>query len=1125
MKKIILGLLVFVAGIFLTCNFIKVKAAATVTLTEGASIRTDSHAGMKFQATVSEAVEGASYGMVFGKGVVADLTVESTGAVTAEVDSLDENMQYRVTMVNFPESAYAQDVTVRAYIRVGEEYTYSENIVTRNLAQLALNAKNRGMSSVDEESNPNLIANVEAYVAANYKKSFTDAQGSVYYDGPIFETYHKALGVEFIRDWNSKFETTLDASTAFVTSSYDSPFRQSAKNSSTTSPEGSNLAEFFRDEELYAKWGWILEYISEELTAAKSVNGSKDAIGYDPCMTQIKCILENTTDESGNWYYGYTLVSYLQSIFNGVGTSAGSGQYKFQYNLDKLALIANYNTTIYANLDYSKLVKNESTQTLPEKEKAGYTFSWLCGESSYESGAEVILEASSNYVFVQNYEAISYSVKFYNGENELTELSTTYNVENSLALPELEVEGFDFHGWYEDSEFSGDAVSTISEGSIGNKVYYAKLTEKLYEEVTVTFDANGGVLSPSVVNGVSTFTVSSYSNTGLASDIYMCDTGVLTNNSLRWQKKILLKYNSEYDLYEVVVVDAATASANNAASAAGVTWTHAFAGSATVASAGQYVYLDVAALKAGTAQTAKVFNSLDAFTGYTATLKEPEELSVPSQYGYKFLGWKSSVDGSVVTEYPGYKTNPGAITYTAQWEDILFDIQYELDGGELGAGSPTEYWLGEGVALVNPTKLNHEFLGWSLEAGSTEYISSISTESTDTVTLYANWKDVSEQVTEVQLTEADLEVIESQQPTKFVSADFAGGIYLINEVEYVFGENAFNSIVAALEVADEAEVIYVFAGTYADALTISVANVTLAGPNYGVKGNGTRNAEANITGLTDIAAEGVTVNGFKFTESANVKISASNIILSNSYVAPSANISPAGNATRAAVVVSGVSTKLTSVSILDNYLDTPGTTFNITNESIVLDSVENCVISGNYITNSKTTAAGTNYASSSAMIRLYTVAGTLNIYNNEFAWATTGYAIEIANNANSCTEINIKENVFDNNGLYATNAGINIRKGSSSCVTNVIGNKFYNITGSTILASGDTGSTINVKYNLFGEGTSYKTGGIGSATLVFSNNYYALSTQTTTTSDFDTYTHDADGLAAYEAAYAAYKAQ
>ena len=44
------------------------------------------------------------------------------------------------------------------------------------------------------------------------------------------------------------------------------------------------------------------------------------------------------------------------------------------------------------------------------------------------------------------------------------------------------------------------------------------------------------------------------------------------------------------------------------------------------------------------------------------------ELPVAEKAGFKFVGWKSSLDGQVYNEFPTYTVNPGDITYIAQWE-------------------------------------------------------------------------------------------------------------------------------------------------------------------------------------------------------------------------------------------------------------------------------------------------------------------------------------------------------------------------------------------------------------------------------------------------------------------------
>ena len=117
----------------------------------------------------------------------------------------------------------------------------------------------------------------------------------------------------------------------------------------------------------------------------------------------------------------------------------------------------------------------------------------------------------------------------------------------------------------------------------------------------------------------------------------------------------------------------------------------------------------------------------------------------PTKEGYEFLGWsleKESTD--YVTEIS--KEQAGDVTVYANWkenekpEKKKYVVNYELDGGVNAENAPTEYKEGEGVTLLNPTKEGHEFLGWSLEKESTDYVTEISKEQAGDVTVYANWK-------------------------------------------------------------------------------------------------------------------------------------------------------------------------------------------------------------------------------------------------------------------------------------------------------------------------------------------------------------------------------------------------
>ena len=71
-----------------------------------------------------------------------------------------------------------------------------------------------------------------------------------------------------------------------------------------------------------------------------------------------------------------------------------------------------------------------------------------------------------------------------------------------------------------------------------------------------------------------------------------------------------------------------------------------------------------------------------------------------------------------------------------------YGINYELNDGVLPEGYVDKYVEGVGVVLPVPTKEGYNFLGWSLEDGSTDFITEISSTQEGDVTAYASWSKI-----------------------------------------------------------------------------------------------------------------------------------------------------------------------------------------------------------------------------------------------------------------------------------------------------------------------------------------------------------------------------------------------
>ena len=145
MKKLLLSLITIVAILSFSFMLVHADVKVSIDLVDGVQIRTDENAGLKWQAVVSEHVEGATYGMLFGQGertvdqmtheniAVLDLYDSATkAAVIDELKEVEGKLVFEVTMKNFPKYASVQDIAVIAYAKVNDEYIYNCIIRLRN---------------------------------------------------------------------------------------------------------------------------------------------------------------------------------------------------------------------------------------------------------------------------------------------------------------------------------------------------------------------------------------------------------------------------------------------------------------------------------------------------------------------------------------------------------------------------------------------------------------------------------------------------------------------------------------------------------------------------------------------------------------------------------------------------------------------------------------------------------------------------------------------------------------------------------------------------------------------------------------------------------------------------------
>ena len=111
---------------------------------------------------------------------------------------------------------------------------------------------------------------------------------------------------------------------------------------------------------------------------------------------------------------------------------------------------------------------------------------------------------------------------------------------------------------------------------------------------------------------------------------------------------------------------------------------------------------------------------------------------VPTKENYEFGGWY--VDKKLTTPFSPKNPGSDSVVLYAKWLGEEFSISYELDGGSL-SNPISSYRYGERTVLheIMPTKDNHVFVGWFTDAACTKRITTIDTETSGDMTLYAKF--------------------------------------------------------------------------------------------------------------------------------------------------------------------------------------------------------------------------------------------------------------------------------------------------------------------------------------------------------------------------------------------------
>lgn len=291
-------------------------------------MRLDSPTGLRFKGTVSGDVVGSDvkYGIVIANGDVTSVKVKvgNQNTVYGEVDELNSDGTFSVSMVNIPTRAFTSMMTARAYVKVDGVYYYSNNTLSRNIYEVALKAKADGITDdyID-------------YVLNNcYNVEYNLNGGNFLYED------HTSLVNDFLTDFATVTSTNITADQVY---------------------EKHGLVKtFFTDNSMFNKWGWMIQlfydlgeqgigyHTSSQAQYAEYLNNSVTnttsawavAENIQGLLTLTKCTgySQSTGIDFSDSTINQKIFEYLnkkyQSVIIGLGASLTSDVYKSGYIFD-----------------------------------------------------------------------------------------------------------------------------------------------------------------------------------------------------------------------------------------------------------------------------------------------------------------------------------------------------------------------------------------------------------------------------------------------------------------------------------------------------------------------------------------------------------------------------------------------------------------------------------------------------------------------------------------------------------------------------------------------------------------------------------------------------------------------
>ncbi|MBR3785455.1 MAG: InlB B-repeat-containing protein [Firmicutes bacterium] len=456
----------------------------------------------------------------------------------------------------------------------------------------------------------------------------------------------------------------------------------------------------------------------------------------------------------------------LGYIFEGWVTESGE-DYDFNWKItEDTVLYAKWSenkcTVTFDSMGGSTVTSQEVTYgqsvNAPDNPaREGYHFSgWATSEDGTNAYnfRDPVIKAFTLYA---KWSPITYKITFMSNDGTAV-ADMEYNIESeTIVLPTINKTGYNFDGWYSDADLSGSAVTSVSKGTMGNKIFYAKWTPLSY---TVTFDTDGGseIEAQHVVYGDTAVVPETPTKTGYTFKRWITESGksfsfgtAITEDITIYAKWSRNSYTVRFDTDGGSEVESQTVLYKTKATRPETDPTklaYSFEGWVT-SKDGTEAFNFNQKITEDTTIYAKwklkdkytVSFQTDGGTKIKDQAIQEGQLATkpaaPKRTGYNFENWYK--DEKLSEEFNFSEPIMGNTRIYAKWNPISYTITYDANGGKPVAAD-TYTIETETFVLPAATKDGYRFLGW--RAGDGRSYTTIEQGSTGDLTLVAEWMEL-----------------------------------------------------------------------------------------------------------------------------------------------------------------------------------------------------------------------------------------------------------------------------------------------------------------------------------------------------------------------------------------------